>query len=77
MVTSWNPPHLNWFKWNTGHLELRLKKSTTISFLCRDDKGKFHHSICITSGDVSVPVTEAILLVKLSRRKAIQLKMNN
>lgn len=55
---------------------IETKKSITVSYMCRDDKGKTHYSIDKSIGNVLVWIKEAIAICE-TVKKAIQLKIDN
>lgn len=51
--TKVDTPPKNWFKWNTDACRLESKRSTTISYVYREDNGKsldnFDHSMRLSN----------------------------
>lgn len=76
IITFWNPPFLNRFKWNTDASRVEAKKSRTINYVCRGEKEKIHYSMDKSIGDASVLFTETVAIREVIE-KAIQLKMDN
>lgn len=59
---SWKPPALNWLKWSTDASRIAAKKSTTIAYVCRDDKGQIVHNMCKLIRGVPLLVAEAVAI---------------
>lgn len=70
--TSWKPPPIIRLKSNTDASQIIAKRMTTISSLCRDDKGRGVHNI----GEVSVLVAEVIVVCE-ALKVTTHLKMDN
>lgn len=37
-TTYWTPPPFNWLRWSIDASIIESKKSTTVNYVCRDDK---------------------------------------
>lgn len=74
--TSWKPPPIAWLKQNADASRITARQSTTINYVCRDDKWRFLHRTSRMIRDVLVLIAE-VIAIRESLRVLTHVNMDN